>query len=171
MAQQRVSIGGLVFDAVLRTDHTSKLTATSHPIESGANIVDHAFIEPAEISIEIGMTDCNGVGSSNKMFKSLQSLQNSRRQLTVVTRYKTYRNMLIMSMSVPDDYTTMNALKAILMLREIPVVGSQTVAIAERESGQKQKTGSTNSGTVQPSGASGANQSVLRQAAGLLSGI
>ncbi|MDR0489703.1 MAG: hypothetical protein LBH28_00455 [Oscillospiraceae bacterium] len=165
--QQTVSIGGLVFDAVLKTDHTSKLTATSHPIENGANITDHAFIDPAEISIEIGMTDCNGVGVSDDMFKSLQDLQKSRDPLTVVTRFKTYKNMLIMSMSVPDDFTTMNALKAMLMLREIPVVGTATVEVSERASGQESKTGTTNSGTVQPTQN---NQSVLRQAASMLSG-
>ena len=165
--QQTISIGGLVFDAVLKTDHTSKLTATSHPIENGANITDHAFIDPAEISIEIGMTDCNGVGTSDDMFKSLQKLQFSRDPLTVVTRFKTYKNMLIMSMSVPDDFTTMNALKAMLMLREIPVVGTATVEVSERASGQESKTGSTNSGTVQPNQN---NQSVLKQAASSLSG-
>ena len=167
MAQQKVSIGGLVFDAVLKTDHTSKLTVTSHPIESGANISDHAFIEPAEITVEIGMTDCNGVGVSDKMFKSLQALQFSRQRITVVTRYRTYQNMLIVSMSVPDDFMTMNALKAMLMLREIPVVGTQTVTVAERASRQAQKSGSTNNGTVQPSTA---NQSVLRQAINMLMG-
>ena len=167
MAQQKVSIGGLVFDAVLKTDHTSKITATSHPVESGANITDHAFVEPAEISIEIGMTDCNGVGVSNKMFKSLQALQFSRKRLTVATRYRTYKDMLIMSMSVPDDFTTMNALKAMLFLREIPVVGSQTVAVSERASGQAHKTGNTNKGTVQPTQN---NQSLLLQGATALAG-
>ena len=168
MTRQKLSIGGLVFDAVLKADHTSKITATSHPIESGANITDHAFIEPAEISIEIGMTDCNGAGVSKKMFKSLQALQFSRKRLTVVTRYRIYRNMLIMSMSVPEDFTTMNALKAMLFLREIPVVGAKTVEVSERQTasvqqnqGQEQKTGSTNNGTVQPTQN---NQSLLRQA-------
>jgi len=167
MAQQKISIGGLVFDAVLRTNHESKITATSHPIENGANITDHAFIEPAEISIDIGMTDCNGVGVSDKMFKSLQSLQKSRQRITVVTRFKTYYNMLIMSMSVPDDYITQNALKAMLMLREIPVVGTATVAVAERESSQEQKSDSTNNGVVQPTQN---NQSALRQAFNMMTG-
>jgi len=165
--QQKVKIGGLVFDAILKTDHTSKLTATSHPIENGANITDHAFTDPAEVSIEIGMTDCNGVGVSDKMFRSLQSLQASRRPHTIVTRFKAYRNMLIMTMSVPDDFTTMNALKATLFLREIPVVGTATVEVSERASGQESKTGTTNNGTVQPAQN---NQSVLRQAASMLSG-
>jgi hypothetical protein len=169
MAQQVLSIGELVFDAILKTNHTSKLTATSHPIENGANITDHAFIEPAEISIEIGMTNCNGDGVSNDMFKSLRDLQHSRQRIDVVTRYKTYSNMLIMSMSVPDDFTTMNALKAMLFLREIPVVGTQAVTVEERQTGggQAQKSGSTNNGTKQPTQK---NQSVLRQASGMLTG-
>jgi hypothetical protein len=169
MAEQILSIGELVFDAILKTDHTSKLTATSHPIENGANITDHAFIEPAEISIEIGMTDCNGDGVSNDMFTSLQNLQRSRERIDVVTRYKSYTNMLIISMSVPDDFTTMNALKAMLFLREIPVVGTQTVAVEERQTdgGQAQKSGSTNNGTKQPTQN---NQSVLRQGSATLTG-
>lgn len=151
--QQRISIGGLMFDAVIKTDHSSKVTATSHPVEGGANITDHAFVEPAEVTIEIGMTDCNGVGVSDKMFSALQSLQNSRRPISIQTRFKRYSNMLIMSMSVPDDYTTMNALKAVLMCKEILIVGTATVAITA--SGQGQKTGSTNKGTVQAQSASG----------------
>jgi hypothetical protein len=113
------------------------------------------------------MTDCNGVGVSNDMFKSLETLQASRHPTTVVTRFKTYRNMLIMSISTPDDFTTMNALKSMIMLREIPVVGTATVEVSERASGQESKTGTTNNGTVQPTQS---NQSVLRQAASMLSG-
>ncbi len=146
--QQRISIGRLVFDAVLKTDHSSKITAASHPVEGGANITDHAFVDPAEVTIEIGMTDCNGMGVSDKMFTALQALQASRRPITIQTRFKRYTNMLIMSMSVPDDYTTMNALKAVLVCREILIAGTKTVTVTA--SGQGQKSGSTNKGTVQP---------------------
>ncbi len=138
-AQQSVSIGGLTFDAVLKTNHTSKVTATTHPVEGGANIVDHAFVDPAEVTIEIGMTDCNGVGVSDKMFASLQDLQKARRPVTIQTRFKQYNNMLILSMSVPDDFKTMNALRATLMCREILIVGTAAVAV----------TGGTNRGTLQ----------------------
>jgi hypothetical protein len=162
---QKISIGGLMFDAVIKTDHTSKLTATSHPIESGVSVVNNVIIEPTEISIEIGMTDCNGVGASSKMFKDLQAMQFARQGVTVVTRFKTYRNMLIMAMSVPDDYTTMYSLKAILMLREVPVI----VNIPNSDASvQPQKNISTNRGTTQPAQN---NQSVLRQAATMLRGV
>lgn len=169
-----MSIGGLVFDAVLKTDHTSKVTATSHPVESGANISDHAFVEPKEISIEVGVSDCEtgngtfGSGSrSLNAFNALMKLQASRQLITVVTRFKVYTNMLITSVSVPDDYTTMNSFKANLMLREIPIVSTSTVKVSERGSEQAQKTGSTNSGTVQ---ATAPKQSVLKQATSMLKG-
>lgn len=170
-----MSIGGLVFDAILKTDHTSKITATSHPIESGANVSDHAFVEPKEISIEVGVSDCetgNGTfGSGNRSvnaFKELIKLQESRQLISVVTRFKTYNNMLIMSVSVPDDYTVMNSFKANLMLREIPIVSTSRVKVSERGgSDQAQKAGSTNSGAVQ---AAAPKQSVLKQATSLLKG-
>lgn len=168
----KTSIGGLVFDAVLKTDHTSKVTATSHPVESGANISDHAFVEPAEISLEVGVSDCetgNGTfGSGNrsrKAFAELLKLQTSRQLITVVTRFKTYRNMLITSISVPDDYTTMFAFKANIMLKEIPVVSTRRVSVTSSD--QSQKAGSTNSGTTQ---AATPKQSVIKQATSLLKG-
>jgi hypothetical protein len=175
---EKVKIGGLVFDAILKTDHSSKLTATSHPIESGASISDHAFVEPAEVSIELAVSDSEigggafGSGDrSVKAFGELLRLQTSRKLMTVVTRFKTYNDMLIMSVSVPDDYTTMNAFKAIIMLREIPTVSTSAVSVTARATGsssQAQKSGGTSSGTKQ---AAAPNQSVLKQAGGMLRGL
>jgi hypothetical protein len=174
----KVNIGGLVFDATLKTDHNSKVTATSHPIESGASISDHAFVEPSEVSFEVGVSDAevnNGTFGSGergvKAFQELLKLQMSRKLIKAVTRLRSYSNMLITSVSAPDDYTTMNAFKAMIMLREIPVVGTSTVSVSERSSAsssQAQKSVSTNSGTVQ---ASAPKQSVLKQANGMLGGL
>lgn len=169
----KANIGGLVFDAIIKTDHTSKLTVTTHPIESGAKIADHAFVEPAEISVEVAVSDSEinkgTFGSGNRSlnaFRELLKLQTSRSLITVVTRFKTYRNMLITSVSVPDDYTTMNAFKASLMLREIPIVSTSRVSVTARGS-QLQKCGSTNSGTKQ---AAVPKQSILKQATSMLKG-
>ncbi len=77
------------------------------------------------------------------------ALQNSRQPMTILTRFRQYKNMLIVSMSVPDDYTTMNALKAVLTCREIIIVGTANVAVAAAASSQPQKSGGTNGGTRQ----------------------
>ena len=170
----RPSIGSLYFDAVIKTDHTSKLTMTDHPVEAGANITDHAYVEPSEISMEIGVSDSAfeagrfGAGTrSVTAFQELLKLQHSREPLTVVTRLNTYRNMLISSITAPDDFSTMHALKAVIMMREVMVVTAETVTVSPRASAQPQKTGSTNKGAVQPD-ASASKQSVLKEAASKL---
>lgn len=170
----RPSVGALYFDAVIKTDHTSKVTMTDHPVEVGANITDHAYVEPAEISLEVGVSDsaidagCFGTGNrSVKAFQELRKLQHSREPLTVVTRLNTYKNMLISTISAPDDFTTMNSFKAIIMLREILIVQTETVTVSPRASAEPQKTGSTNAGAKQPD-ASQPKQSILKQAASQL---
>ena len=167
----RLPIGGLYFDAILKTDHTSKLTMTDHPVEVGANITDHSYVEPDEVSIEVGMSDSGiGVGRSGggsrsvNAFQELRKLQRDRQPMTVVTRLNTYRNMLISSITAPDDYTTMHAMKAVVMLREIIMVQTATVSVSPRASAEPQKTGSTNSGAKQPE-SNIPQQSILRQAA------
>jgi hypothetical protein len=174
---EKVKIGELVFDAILKTDHNSKLAATSHPIESGANIADHAFVEPAEVSIELAVSDSetgkDTFGSGDRSvnaFGELLKLQTSRKLITVSTRFKVYNDMLIMSVSVPDDYTTMNAFKAMVMLREIKTVSTSKVSVTQRAtsgSSQVQKSGSTSSGTKQPDAP---KQSVLKQISNMLKG-
>jgi len=170
----RPSIGGLYFDALFKTDHTSKLTVTEHPVETGANIADHEYMEPDEVSMEVGVTDSAidpanyGSGArSVKAYDELRKLQANGKLLTVVTRLRIYRNMKITTITSPDDFSTMNALRAYVMMREVKVVTTETVTISPRASAAPQKTGSTNSGAKQPD-ASPPRQSILRQASSQL---
>ena len=54
----KTNIAGFFFDAVLNvsTEHTA--VVTSHPVQTGANISDHMYLEPVQITMEIGMSDC-----------------------------------------------------------------------------------------------------------------
>lgn len=171
----RTSVGGLYFDAILKTDHTAKITMTDHPVESGANITDHAYIEPDEVSLELGVSDSAieassfGTGArSVTAYQELRKLQRSRQPMTIITRLQTYKNMLISTITAPDDYSTMNALKATIMCREVMIVSTETVTVSPRASQEPQKTGSTNSGAKQPDSTSSGSQSILKQAASQL---
>ena len=156
----QTNLGGYFFDAVLKTDHSSKLKITEHPVEEGASVTDHAYVEPQSLTMEIGMSDvCMSYIDGQFMQKSsrsvsayevLKQIQSSRIPLTVCTRLDVYENMLIETISAPDDYLTMFGLKATIGLREIIVVTTSTVALPNRTSRQPQKTGATNKGTVQP---------------------
>jgi hypothetical protein len=163
----KTNIGGWFFDAILKTDHNSELNITSHPIQTGAAITDHAYLEPQELSIDIGMSDSaqslvsgqftNGNPSrSINAFRILQELQKQRIPVQVVTRLRIYQNMLIKTISAPDDYTTLHGLKATIQMKEILVSEVTTVKLSVRP----QKTDTTPGGNpevVPP------NQSILKQ--------
>lgn len=50
-------IGGMHFDGIMRSEHISRVRPTNYPVQTGVTMTDHAIIEPAEITIEIMMTD------------------------------------------------------------------------------------------------------------------
>ena len=156
----KTNIERYFFDAFLKVDNTSKLTITSHPVEEGANIADHAYLEPQTITMEIGMSDAcvsyvagqfqQKYTRSVSAYDTLLKLQAERKPLTVHTRLKTYKNMLIENITAPDDYTTLFGLRVTVTLTEIITAKTQTVTIENKTSAEPQKTGTTKKGTVQP---------------------
>lgn len=166
----KTNIAGYFFDAVLQTNYNSSLTITEHPVETGAAVSDHAFVNPLELTMQIGMSDCaksivpgqfsQGPSRSLTAFQVLSKLQKQRIPMNVMTRLGSFKNMLIESIAVPDDYTTMNGLKATVTLKEVFVASVQTVKISARP----QVTDSTNCGTrdSQP-----VDESALSQMGGL----
>lgn len=53
----RWPIGAMYFDGILHTEHVSRVRPTQYPVQTGVTMTDHAIIEPAELSIEVMMTD------------------------------------------------------------------------------------------------------------------
>ncbi|WNF07272.1 phage baseplate protein [Brevibacillus borstelensis] len=138
----KTNIGGWFFDAFLRSTHTSRLTITEHPVQTGAALTDHAFLQPKELTMEIGMSDVatglvpgqftGGWSRSVQAFKVLQELQALRVPLQVHTRLGLYQNMLIEEISAPDDFTTLYGLRCTVTLREIIVAQVRTVKISAK---------------------------------------
>lgn len=65
------SIGGMYFDGIIRTEHASRIRPTQYPVQTGVTMTDHALIEPAELTIEVMMTD-----TSNNQFHSTDTILN-----------------------------------------------------------------------------------------------
>ena len=53
----KTSIGDYVFDVYTNINHSQTATITSHPTQFGANISDHKFDEPDQLTFQIGMSD------------------------------------------------------------------------------------------------------------------
>lgn len=126
-----------IFDAVLEISHNTRRQITSHPVQFGASIAEHSYQEPAEVVLQIGMSDSmqtfNGLtplttysihdyGASNKSinaYKEFLKLQKSGNPLSLTTRLYSYTNMVIEEISVTDDYRTANALKCRISFKEV----------------------------------------------------
>lgn len=144
------------FDAVMRIEHLTSTRITEHPVQTGANISDHAFELPARISLEIGMSDVLDVykkgqfsdysSKSVSAYQVLESLRKKRLPLTVTTRLNTYYNMLIENIMAPDDFKTTFGLRAIVHLRQIITAQVPKVQVVSK---RKQVTDTTNKGPVQ----------------------
>jgi len=151
----KTNIGGFFFDAFFNVDHTSKTKITSHPVQTGANITDHAYQEPDELSIEIGMSDCmqdiiqgqfgGGWSRSVTAYEVLREMQQQRIPMQILTRLKLYQNMMIETISAPDNLTTLYGLRATITFREIIVASVKTVKI----SANPQVTDSTSKGNIE----------------------
>lgn len=136
----KTNIGGWFFDAILQASHTSTLTITSHPIQAGSNVSDNAFLQPRTLSMNIGMSDVaksfipgqfeDGTSRSEQAYKVLKELQQLRIPVQVYTRRGLYQNMLVETLTVQDDNTTVYGLRVTVDLQELLVATVQVVKIS-----------------------------------------
>lgn len=152
----KTNIGGYFFDAVLREDHTESVKVTEHPVQTGANISDHAYNLPAKLTMEIGMSDAmdsivtgqftGWYTKSVSAYQMLKQLKEARLPLRVLTRLNLYENMIIEEINAPDDVKTLYGLRCTVTLKEIFVVEVSKTTVSARP----QTTGATNRNVQQP---------------------
>lgn len=146
------NIGGWFFDAIISTDYSRELYITENPVETGASLTDHAYVKPVKLVMQIKMSDVatsripgqfdGGISRSLQAFQVLATLQSNRIPVQVMTRIGGFRNMLVQSLAIPDDYKTQNGLLCTATLQEVFVAETTTVKI----SSDGQVTDSTNRG-------------------------
>jgi hypothetical protein len=120
------------FDAIIRNDHSQAQRITQHPIQDKANITDHSFSLPAQLTMEIQMSDVMdsfspgqwGSDSSDPTksvvaYQKLVEWKNKGVPLIITTRLDTYENIVIATMSSPDDLRTLYGLKCMVTFQQI----------------------------------------------------
>lgn len=159
----KTNIGGWFFDAYLKFTHTSKLTITSQPVQSGSSLTDNAYMQPRTLDIDIAMSDSatslvSGQFSSSKSravtaYEVLSALQSQRIPTQIYTKYGTYEDMLLETLTVQDDFTTSHAMKCTASFSEVLVATTRTVKISARPvvSNKPASTGKPQTTTVSPS--------------------
>jgi hypothetical protein len=133
-------IGAIPVEVVLTEGHRSSLGITSNPIETGAEVTDHAYVKPKQCAIEFAD------GNAAATYQALVRFQESRVPFIVVTGLYVYRNMLIETLVAERDNHTSKIVKGTAELREVVIVSTVRVASAgEGNRGQSGQPGGTNS--------------------------
>lgn len=136
----KTNVAGYFFDGFISVEHTRELTITENPVETGAAIVDHAYVNPTTVQMHILMSDVHEslipgqftdrIYRHTSAWDVLKKIQENRIPVTVFTKLGYYKNMLIQSISATDTYKTFRGLDANVTLREIPIARVKTVKIS-----------------------------------------
>lgn len=148
-----------VFDAVLNLAHEQEMRTTEHPVQTGASISDHAYIVPARLVLEIGMSDAmdaffspsTWTGAPSKSvsaYQTLLAIEFARIPISITTRLRTYSNMVIRAVNPNETSKTTTGLRARIELIQI----FMATTLQTQSSARLQETGQTNLGglTTQP---------------------
>lgn len=165
----KTNIAGYFFDGFLDVNHNINTVVTSHQVQQGANISDHAYVEPIEVTMTVKMSDAmsgmvesqfQGISytRSTAAYRILRQLQEQRKVFQIHTRLETIQNMMITNITVDDDFNNLYGLECKVTMREILVAKEKWVKISTREN----TTAQNNSGTVQAKSTSVSNDSFAR---------
>lgn len=116
------ALGELTIDAVLRETHELRAQISEHPVETGESFYDHVSNLSTSIQLEgiitntpmtfIGLTAARSFknfidGQSNDIadaaFKKLEDIFIERTPITITTSLKEYKNMVLESISVERE--------------------------------------------------------------------
>lgn len=173
----KTNIAGYFFDGYLDVSINSELEITSHPVETGASIADHAYLKPQEITMTVLMSDVHeslvpgqftgGWSRSVTAYNVLKKIQSDRITVSVLTRLGLFKNMILKSVIADDTDIELFGLRARVTLVELPVARVRTVEISEAD----QTTIQTEMGNIASTYPKDAElESILSMIAGWISG-
>lgn len=116
------AIGPVPISVVIAEDHESTIGITEQPVETGAKITDHAYVEAKKISLEFG--DENAVATYNALVR----FQESRVPFTLISGLFVYNNMLIRAINVTRDVMYSRVLSGRVDLQEVIIVSTAYVS-------------------------------------------
>lgn len=148
------AIGGIQLDAVISESHTNEVSLTNNPVELGADITDHAIIQPKKVNVVAQVSDTplgiaafgqivdlvtglfgtstgENLTRSNAAYNAMVQLQEAREPIELQTRLKLYTNMVITNIRVVQDKNTSRIVRMNIDLQEVLITESEIVQLSE----------------------------------------
>ena len=123
------SIGGIIAPCTISEHHSDTMTITDHPIEIGANITDHSFMNPQQVDIVIAWGSGIYV-PLNELYGQLLALQATRLPFDILTGKRKYTSMLMQSIEETTEADTENILRVTLSCRQVFLVSTSAASLA-----------------------------------------
>lgn len=165
-------IDTLELDAALSETQTFESEVSEHPVEVGANVVDHIRPKPVVLRVDGVVTNtpttpvqvrraANDAGVSldapqyvagraQAALAFLLDLRDNPRLVTVTTKRAAYEEMALVSLSVPEDRTTGDVLRFSATFRQVRTITLRRVVlqVAEPQLEKKVKAGTKPTATA-----------------------
>ena len=157
--QRNRSIDGIVPDVTISEEHSDSVTITKHPVDTGANIADHAYVNPATIRCTFGWSDSSrlinsildfsifkGLKSTQDVYEALQSLLKARKPFALRTGKRYYPQVVLTELRTTTTQDTESCLLVDCVFEEILIARVQTVTLAPEYQKNASKTASVTNG-------------------------
>lgn len=128
-----VAIGGIKFDLLKEFDTETSLEVTSHPVEEGSDVSDHARLN----NPQVGMTLLLKGDDADYRLQQLEKQQASKKQVDTIGP-KRYTNMQITSIRPNYSYNVANGYVLDVTLQKVRISKAKTVKLGKTNSGRKQ---------------------------------
>ncbi len=135
----------IILDAAVRESHEASITTTDHPVEFGANISDHAYINPRVFTLRgrisntplrtnsDSLSSSSGGTRSSAAWEMLETAMFKRDTITIDTVLKSYSDVVIERLSTEQDWQTARVLDFEMTLKEIFIVDLPTTEVDEAD--------------------------------------
>lgn len=128
----RRSMGPFTTYVTVEESASDRLSIADHPVQTGAAVSDHAYKEPAKLSIRCIFDRTRSQEPLEATYRKILALQAEREPFTVVTGLRTYENMLFEGLGVVRDRVTSNVLAIDVELREVILVNVAKAKVPPR---------------------------------------
>jgi hypothetical protein len=148
------AIGGIQLDAVISESHVNEVSLTNNPVELGAEITDHAVVQPKKLNIVAQVSDTplglaafgqivdlvtglfgsstsENITRTNAAYNAIVQLQEAREPIELQTKLKLYTNMIITNVSVQQDKNTSRIVRMSIDVQQVIITQSEIVQLSE----------------------------------------
>lgn len=144
----------IIPDVVISEMHSDQVTVTNHPVDTGADLSDHAIIQPTTVTCTFAWSDSSrainsaldgsilqGLETTKDVYEKLLSLMRARQPLRLSTGKRAYENMIITALKTTSSVETESAAIIEITFQEVFMARAQTVSLSRIKQKNAGRTG------------------------------